>query len=88
MHYLISLVECYYGLLRHIYNIITIKVTVINSKLVLQMAFKALNNLARLHRLVFTLLVFSAYPQMTELDAFSATITQHTVAMRKAMDKI
>ena len=34
----------------------------VNKEISLQMAVKAINNLARLNRIVFTLLVFKAYP--------------------------
>jgi len=34
----------------------------------LQMAFKAINDIVGLNRLVLTLLVYSAYPQITEYD--------------------
>jgi hypothetical protein len=34
----------------------------------LQIAFKAINNIVGLNRLVLTLLVYSAYPQITEYN--------------------
>jgi hypothetical protein len=52
------------------------------------MAFKALNNTAGLDGLVLTLLVFSAYPQMTELNAPSPTVTQCANAVKKAIAEI
>jgi hypothetical protein len=52
------------------------------------MAFKALNNTAGLDGLVPTLLVFSAYPQITELNAPSPTVTQRANAVRKAIAEI
>jgi valyl-tRNA synthetase len=52
------------------------------------MAFKALNNTTGPNRLVPTLLVFSAYPQMTELDAPSPTVTQRANAVKKAIAEI
>jgi hypothetical protein len=52
------------------------------------MAFKALNDTAGPDGLVPTLLVFSAYPQMTELDAPSPTVTQRANAVKKAMAEI
>jgi len=39
------------------------------------MAFKAINNIAGLNRLVLTLLVYSAYPQITEYDPPSLLVT-------------
>jgi len=38
------------------------------------MAFKAINNIVRLDGLVLTLLVYSAYPQITEYDPLSPSI--------------
>jgi hypothetical protein len=52
------------------------------------MAFKAINDTAGPNRLVSTLLVFSAYLQMTELDAPSLTVTQRTNAVKKAIAEI
>jgi len=52
------------------------------------MAFKALNDTAGPDGLVPTLLVFGAYPRIVESDALSPTVTQRTVALRKAMDEV
>jgi hypothetical protein len=59
---LISIVERYYSPLRRIYYIITSKILEINKDIVLQMAFKAINDSAGLDGLIPTLLVFRAYP--------------------------
>ena len=48
----------------------------VNKKINLQMAVKAINNLAKLDRIIFTLLVFKAYPQITKIDALSLSITK------------
>jgi hypothetical protein len=54
------------------------------------MAFKAINDTAGLNGLVPTLLVlvFGAYPRMTELDAPSPTVTQRANAVKKAIAEI
>ena len=52
------------------------------------MAFKALNDTAGPDGLVLTLLVFSAYPRITKLDAPSPTVTQRANAVKKAMAEI
>ena len=39
------------------------------------MAFKAINDLARLNSLIPTLLVFRAYPRIIELDILSPIVT-------------
>jgi len=41
----------------------------------LQIAFKAINNIARPNKLVLTLLVYSAYPQITEYNPPSLLVT-------------
>ena len=63
---LISIVERYYGPLRHIYYIITSKILGINKDIALQIAFKAINDSIGLDGLIPTLLVFRAYPRITE----------------------
>ena len=52
------------------------------------MFFKAINNSVGHNGLVSTLLVISAYPRMTISDIPSPSITQHAMAMRKAIDEI
>ena len=52
------------------------------------MAVKAINDIASLNRLVPTLLVFRAYPRMSDLDPLILTITERVLAIRKVMDKI
>jgi len=59
---LISIVERYYSPLRRIYYIITSKILGIDKDIVLQMAFKAINDSIGLDGLIPTLLVFRAYP--------------------------
>jgi hypothetical protein len=56
------MVERYYGPLQRAYQIITTKIPKISKEIALQMAFKAINNIASLEGLVPTLLVFRAYP--------------------------
>ena len=58
---LIGIVEHYYGPLRGIYRIITSKILEIDKDIVLQMAFKVINNAIRLDGLISTLLVFRVY---------------------------
>ena len=41
-----------------------------------------------LNELVFTLLIFGAYFKMNELDVLSVSITQYTIAMKKAMNEV
>jgi hypothetical protein len=40
------------------------------------MAFKAINNIIGLNRLILTLLVYSAYPRITEYDPLLLLVAQ------------
>lgn len=59
-----------------------------NRAIILQMAVKAANDTAGPNGLVPTLLVFGAYPRLSDLDPPSPTITQKTVAIKKAMREV
>jgi hypothetical protein len=87
-HNSIGMVERYHGPLRRVYQIIAAELPGIDRDAALQMAFKALNDTAGPDGLVPTLLVFGAYPRMTELDAPSPTVTQRANAVKKAMAEI
>lgn len=52
------------------------------------MSFKVFNDLVGPNGLVLTLLVFGAYLCMTEMVVLLSTITQHSVAMEKAMEQV
>jgi len=67
----IKKVEQYYALLRRAYKIIFLELKDASKELTLQIAVKAINDFASLDRLVPTLLVFSAYPQMTNNSPLS-----------------
>jgi len=56
------MVECYYSLLQQAYQIIMTKIPKISKEIALQMAFKAINDIAGPEGLVPILLVFRAYP--------------------------
>jgi hypothetical protein len=53
----------------------------------LQIAVKAINDIASPNRLVPTLLVFRAYPRLTDTDS-TPTITERALAICKAIDEI
>jgi hypothetical protein len=55
-------VEQYYILLYYIYKIISLKLKGVNKELTLQIAIKAVNNSAKLNRLIPILLIFNTYP--------------------------
>jgi signal transduction histidine kinase len=87
-HHSIKMIERYHELLRRIYSIIVTEILDINSDLVLQMSFKALNDSIESDDLISTLLLFDAYLRMIESDAFFSTITQRFMIMKKAMNEI
>ena len=64
----VGIVERYYRLIRQAYSIIIAKIPGISKDMALQMAFKAINDIAGLNGLVLTLLVYGAYPQITEYN--------------------
>lgn len=88
VYHSIDMVEHYYRPLWQVYSIITIKIPDIESEFALQMSFKTINNLLSLNRLVSNLLIFSAYPRMTELNTLFLSITQHIIDMKKAIDEV
>jgi hypothetical protein len=52
------------------------------------MAFKAVNDCSGPGGLVPTLLVFGAFPRMSDEDASAPSIAQRATAIRKAMDEV
>jgi hypothetical protein len=52
------------------------------------MAFKAINNTAGLNGLVLILLVYGAYPRITEHDPPSLFIAQRALVIKKAIVEI
>ena len=87
-HNSIGMVERYHGPLRRAYRIISVELPDITKEMALQMAFKAINDSVGPDGLIPTLLVFGAYPRMTESDAPSATVTLRAAALKKAMEEI
>jgi hypothetical protein len=77
-HNSIGQVERYYTPLRHAYEIIQdkLKDEHIDKEIMLQMAVKAINDSAGPNGIVPTLLVFGAYPRLTEIDLFSSLVTK------------
>ena len=52
------------------------------------MAVKAINNSARLDKIIPTLLVFRAYPQITKMDALSLSITKRAEVICVAIKEV
>ena len=64
----ISKVERYYTLLRRLYEILQDKLQdeKLDKEVILQIAVKAINDIARPDKLVLTLLIFGLYPRITD----------------------
>ena len=75
-HWSIGIVERAHPVLRRTYQIITEELQDVTKEQALQMAIKAVNDTAGPDSLVPTLLIFGAYPQMSELDPPAPSITQ------------
>ena len=52
------------------------------------MAIKAINNLARLNRIILTFLVFRGYPQITKMNTLLLFITKRAKAIYTAIKEI
>jgi hypothetical protein len=52
------------------------------------MAFKAINDTIRPNKLVLTLLIYSAYLQITKYNPPSLSIAQRALAIKKAIVKV
>jgi hypothetical protein len=87
-HHSIKMIERYYNSLYRVYVIIVFEIFDINSNSTLQMTFKTLNDSIDLNDLIFILLVFDAYSRMIKMNVSFSTITQRSIAMRKAMKKV
>ena len=85
---MIRKLERYYTIIRKAYNCITIKILGLNRDIALQMSFKAANDLISLNSLILTLLIYKAYPQMTEYDPPSLIISQRAKAIQKAIEEV
>ena len=60
----------------------------ITKYLALQIAIKAINNIASPNSIVPTLLVFGTYPWISTYNLPLATITKHTMVIHKAMKEV
>jgi hypothetical protein len=88
IHHSIEMIKRYHEFLRQVYAIIVAKLFEVDSNSILQMTFKTLNDSINLDDLTFTLFVFDAYLRMIEMNVSSSTITQRSIAMRKAMNEV
>jgi hypothetical protein len=72
-HNSIGIVKRYHGLIRRAYLIIITEIQGINKDMALQMAFKAINDIAGPDGIIPTLLVYGALPRMVEYNALLPT---------------
>jgi hypothetical protein len=85
----ISKIERYYILLRRAYKIIRDEFqNNTTAELALQIAVKAVNDLASPDGIIPTLLVFGAYPRITNDSSPLFFITKKTKTIRKAIKEI
>ena len=86
----ISKVERYYTPLRRVYKIIRteLKEEGIDDEVCLQMAVKAINDIAGPNSLVPTLLVFRAYPRMTLADPPVPSIIKRSKAIQDVIREL
>jgi hypothetical protein len=83
-------VERYHAPLQQAYKIIRNEISSkqINKEIILQMAVKAVNNTTGPNGIIPTLLVFGAYPQITDMDPLSPLIVQRAQAIHVATKEI
>jgi hypothetical protein len=86
----IGKIKQYHGLLRQAYKIIYDKLrdTKTSTEVSLQITIKAINDLAGPDGIIFILLVFGAYPRITNNSVLSLTTTKRVEAIRKTSNKI
>jgi len=74
-HNLVGIIKRYHGLIRRAYSIITTKIPDISKDIILQIAFKAINDIVGPDRLVLILLVYSAYSRIAKHDPLLLLVT-------------
>ena len=89
VHWSVGLVERAHPILRRAYQIITEELQGGSTKeLILQIAVKAVNDTTRPDGLVPTLLVFGAYPRISNLDLLAPSVVERATAIRKVIVEI
>ncbi len=66
----IRIIKCYYTLVKRIYQVIGKELKDLHKNIILQMAFKAINNIVGPNGLVSILLVYSVFPCIIESSTF------------------
>jgi hypothetical protein len=83
-----SIVERYHKPLRRAYEVLKDEMGGTDKAMLLQMAVKAVNDTAGYDGIVPTLLVFGAFPRMSELEPPAPSIAQRATAIKKAMAEV
>jgi hypothetical protein len=71
----VRIVKRYYKLICRAYTIITTKIPNISKDIALQITFKAINDIIKPDNLILTLLIYSAYLQITKYNPLSPLVT-------------
>ena len=89
-HKSVGLVERYHAPLRRAYQILCdeLQEEKTSKEAILQMAVKAVNDSAGPNGIIPTLLVFGAYPRMTEDDSPSPSVAKRAKAIHQAMKEV
>jgi hypothetical protein len=87
-HNSIGKVERYHAPLRRAYEILRAEDPSASPEAALQMAVKAINDTAGPDGIVPTLLVFGAYPRLTQVSAPSPGLRQRALAIQKATEAV
>jgi hypothetical protein len=87
-HNSIGKIKRYYSLLRQAYKILSSELLSANKKAILQIAVKAVNDLAGLNSIIPTLLIFKAYSRITKDSLLLPFITEQAKAIYKAIKEV
>jgi hypothetical protein len=87
-HNSIGKIKRYHTPLQQVYKIIYDKFRDTSAKISLQIAIKAVNDSAGPNRIIPILLVFSAYPRITENSVLLLIITKKTETIRKTTKEV
>ena len=85
---LVRMVKCYYSPLCRIYHIIITELPDIGKDIVLQIAFKVINNSTGPNGLIPILLVFGAYLRIVKSNTPNSTVIKWAVALKKAIEEV
>jgi hypothetical protein len=88
VYYSIEIIERYYALIRRAYTIITEEIKNIDRNIILQMAFKIINNMAGSNGLILIFLVYGAYLRIIKYNSSTPIIAQRAAAIKKTITEL